>query len=44
LAKEIKQLGQGTSKKSDKKQIISNDLHKTFGKSRSVIGRTLGMY
>jgi cytokinesis protein len=44
LAKEIKLLGQGTSKKSDKKQIISNDLNKTFGKSRSAIRRIPGMY
>jgi cytokinesis protein len=33
MAKEIKQLGQGTSKKDDKKQIISNDLRKSYGKS-----------
>lgn len=33
MAKEIKQIGQGTSKKDDKKQIISNDLRKTYGKS-----------
>ena len=35
MAKEIKQLGQGSSKKDDKKQIISNDLRKAFGKRRS---------
>jgi cytokinesis protein len=33
MAKEIKQIGQGNSKKDDKKQIISNDLRKAFGKS-----------
>jgi cytokinesis protein len=32
MAKEIKQIGQGGSKKDDKKQIISNDLRKQFGK------------
>lgn len=32
MAKEIKRLGQGNSKKDDKKQIISNDLRKAFGK------------
>lgn len=32
MAKEIKQIGQGSGKKDDKKQIISNDLRKTFGK------------
>jgi cytokinesis protein len=31
MAKEIKQLGQGATKKDDKKQIISNDLRKAFG-------------
>jgi len=31
MAKETKRLGQGTSKKEDKKQIISNDLRKAFG-------------
>lgn len=30
MAKEIKRLGQGNSKKDDKKQIISNDLRKAF--------------
>ncbi|KAG7289022.1 hypothetical protein NEMBOFW57_005383 [Staphylotrichum longicolle] len=30
MAKEIKQLGQGSAKKDDKKQIISNDLRKAF--------------
>ncbi|GAB1314333.1 hypothetical protein MFIFM68171_04543 [Madurella fahalii] len=30
MAKEIKQIGQGTAKKDDKKQIISNDLRKAF--------------
>ncbi|KAL2353202.1 cytokinesis protein [Cryomyces antarcticus] len=30
MAKEIKQIGKGTSKKSDKKQIISSDLMRTF--------------
>lgn len=30
MAKEIKQIGQGGSKKDDKKQIISNDLRKQF--------------
>ena len=33
MAKEIKQLGQGSGKKDDKKQIISTDLRKAFGKS-----------
>jgi cytokinesis protein len=33
MAKEIKRLGQGNSKKDDKKQIISNDLRKAFGKN-----------
>lgn len=33
LAKEIKQLGTGASKKDDKKQIISSDLRKAYGKS-----------
>lgn len=32
MAKEIKKLGQGSAKKDDKKQIISNDLRKAFGK------------
>ncbi len=32
MAKEIKQLGQGNSKKDDKKQIISTDLRKAFGR------------
>lgn len=32
LAKEIKQLGGGTAKKGDKKQIISADLRKAYGK------------
>ena len=31
MAKEIKKLGGGTSKKDDKKQIISADLRKAFG-------------
>ncbi len=34
MAKEIKQLGKGTSKKTDKKQIISSDLMRTFRKYR----------
>ncbi len=33
MAKEIKQIGQGSAKKDDKKQIISTDLRKAFGKS-----------
>lgn len=33
MAKEAKKLGGGTAKKDDKKQIISNDLRKQFGKS-----------
>jgi cytokinesis protein len=33
MAKEIKRLGGGTSKKDDKKQVISSDLRKAFGKS-----------
>lgn len=32
LAKEIKQIGKGSSKKTDKKQIISSDLMRTFRK------------
>lgn len=32
MAKEIKQLGSGTAKKGDKKQIISADLRKAYGK------------
>lgn len=32
MAKEIKQLGSGSAKKDDKKQIISSDLRKTFRK------------
>jgi cytokinesis protein len=32
MAKEIKQLGMGGSKKDDKKQIISGDLRKAYGK------------
>jgi cytokinesis protein len=32
MAKEIKKLGQGGAKKDDKKQLISNDLRKAFGK------------
>jgi cytokinesis protein len=35
MAKEIKKLGVGTSKKDDKKQIISSDLRKAFGKHQS---------
>lgn len=31
MAKEIKKIGQGGSKKDDKKQLISNDLRKAFG-------------
>jgi cytokinesis protein len=38
MAKEIKQIGQGGSKKDDKKQIISNDLRKQFGKYWSLSG------
>lgn len=38
MAKEIKQIGQGGSKKDDKKQIISNDLRKQFGKHCSISG------
>jgi cytokinesis protein len=34
LAKEIKQLGKGSGKKSDKKQVISSDLMRTFRKCR----------
>ena len=30
LAKEIRQLGKGTGKKTDKKQIISSDLMRTY--------------
>jgi cytokinesis protein len=33
MAKEIKLIGQGSAKKDDKKQIISNDLRKAFGES-----------
>ena len=33
MAKEIRQIGQGSAKKDDKKQIISTDLRKAFGKS-----------
>ncbi len=33
LAKEIKRIGAGTAKKDDKKQIISSDLRKAYGKS-----------
>jgi cytokinesis protein len=36
MAKEIKQIGKGGSKKSEKKQIISSDLTRTFRKSISV--------
>ena len=32
LAKEIKQIGKGSGKKTDKKQIISSDLMRTFRK------------
>jgi cytokinesis protein len=32
MAKEIKKLGVGNSKKDDKKQIISSDLRKAYGK------------
>lgn len=32
MAKEIKKLGGGTAKKGDKKQIISSDLRKAYGK------------
>jgi len=32
LAKEIKQIGKGAGKKSDKRQIISSDLMRTFRK------------
>lgn len=35
LAKEIKKLGVGASKKDDKKQIISSDLRKAYGKHKS---------
>lgn len=34
MAKEIKRLGGGASKKDDKKQIISTDLRKAFGECR----------
>lgn len=37
MAKEIKKLGVGTSKKDDKKQIISSDLRKAYGKLTSHI-------
>jgi cytokinesis protein len=33
MAKETKRIGQGTGKKDDKKQIISNDLRKAFRKT-----------
>lgn len=33
MAKEIKQIGAGGVKKSDKKQIISSDLRKAYGRS-----------
>jgi len=32
MAKEIKQIGKGTGKKTDKKQVISSDLMRTFRK------------
>jgi cytokinesis protein len=35
MAKEIKRIGGGTAKKDDKKQIISNDLRKAYGKPLS---------
>lgn len=35
LAKEIKKIGMGSSKKDDKKQLISSDLRKAYGKSWS---------
>lgn len=38
LAKEIKKIGAGNSKKDDKKQIISSDLRKAYGKFK---GRSL---
>ena len=37
MAKEIKQLGKGSSKKTDKKQIISSDLMRTFRKYLTVL-------
>lgn len=43
LAKEIKQIGQGGSKKDDKKQIISNDLRKQFGEY-SLVSRIMSLY
>lgn len=42
MAKEIKRLGQGNSKKDDKKQIISNDLRKAFGKHGPVVDEQIG--
>jgi len=36
MAKEIKQIGKGASKKSEKKQIISSDLMRTFRKYTSL--------
>lgn len=41
MAKEIKQLGMGGSKKDDKKQIISGDLRKAYGKFIDVSRRFL---
>lgn len=37
MAKEIKKIGGANSKKDDKKQIISADLRKAYGKSYSII-------
>ena len=35
MAKEAKRIGGGAGKKDDKKQLISNDLRKAFGKFSS---------
>ena len=43
MAKEIKKIGQGANKKDDKKQIISNDLRKAFGKFLSPVKRKGGV-
>jgi len=40
MAKEAKKLGGGTAKKDDKKQIISNDIRKQFGKYRLAVATT----
>lgn len=38
MAKEAKKIGGASGKKDDKKQIISNDLRKAFGKSWKLYG------